>query len=192
MAKVEEEVSTASQDAGADDADVLTRYTGPPVPAPRPQGHFLVRFWRSAVGKKWVMAITGILLLMLFCSVLQWLPYPSYVPFTEDPEQWAWNLALPWFALAFLESAKYARITRSSLLETLAEDHVRTFRAYGVGERAIVWRHALRGALPPVIALSAMDFGTMFGGADFPSAARTKLRMDSTTPRTLVSSIVSA
>lgn len=109
--------------------------------------------------------ITGILLLMLFCSVLQWLPYPSYVPFTEDPEQWAWNLVLPWFALALLESAKYARLTRSSLLETLAEDHVRTFRAYGVSERAIVWRHALRGALPPVIALSAMDFGTMFGGA---------------------------
>jgi len=42
---------------------VLTRYTGPPVPAPRPQGHFLVRFWRSAVGKKWLMAISGIILL---------------------------------------------------------------------------------------------------------------------------------
>jgi peptide/nickel transport system permease protein len=119
----------------------------------------------TLVGTATPVFITGILLLMLFCSVLQWLPYPSYVPFTEDPEQWAWNLVLPWFALAFLESAKYARITRSSLLETLAEDHVRTFRAYGVGERAIVWRHALRGALPPVIALSAMDFGTMFGGA---------------------------
>ncbi len=63
MAKVEEEVSTAAQNAGADDADVLARYTGPPVPAARPQGHFLVRFWRSAVGKKWVMAITGIMLL---------------------------------------------------------------------------------------------------------------------------------
>ena len=63
MAKVEEEVSTAAQNAGADDADVLARYTGPPVPTPRPQGHFLVRFWRSAVGKKWVMAITGIMLL---------------------------------------------------------------------------------------------------------------------------------
>jgi succinate dehydrogenase / fumarate reductase cytochrome b subunit len=63
MAKVEEEVSTAAQNAGADDADVLARYTGPPVPADRPQGHFLVRFWRSAVGKKWVMAITGIMLL---------------------------------------------------------------------------------------------------------------------------------
>jgi succinate dehydrogenase / fumarate reductase, cytochrome b subunit len=63
MAKVEEEVSTAAQNAGADDADVLARYTGPPVPAPRHQGHFLVRFWRSAVGKKWVMALTGIMLL---------------------------------------------------------------------------------------------------------------------------------
>ena len=63
VAKTEEEVSTAAQNAGADDADVLTRYTGPPVPQPRPQGHFLVRFWRSAVGKKWVMAVTGIILL---------------------------------------------------------------------------------------------------------------------------------
>src|SRR6476469_898774 len=63
MAKVEEELSTAAQNAGADDADVLARYTGPPVPAPRPQGHFLVRFWRSAVGKKWVMAVSGIILL---------------------------------------------------------------------------------------------------------------------------------
>jgi len=63
MAKVEEEVSTGSQNAGADDASVLTRYTGPPVPEPRRQGHFLVRFWRSAIGKKWVMAISGIILL---------------------------------------------------------------------------------------------------------------------------------
>lgn len=63
MAKVEQELSTATQDGGADDADVLTRYTGPPIPEPRSQGHFLLRFWRSAVGKKWVMAITGIMLL---------------------------------------------------------------------------------------------------------------------------------
>jgi succinate dehydrogenase / fumarate reductase, cytochrome b subunit len=63
MAKVEEQLSTAAQNAGADDADALARYTGPPVPAPRPQGHFLLRFWRSAVGKKWVMALTGIMLL---------------------------------------------------------------------------------------------------------------------------------
>jgi peptide/nickel transport system permease protein len=51
------------------------------------------------------------------------------------------------------------------MLETLAEDHIRTFRAYGVSERKIIGRHALRGALTPVIALSAMDLGTMFGSA---------------------------
>ncbi|MFB0633066.1 ABC transporter permease [Streptomyces sp. AB3(2024)] len=109
--------------------------------------------------------ILGLLLLMAVCAYLQWLPFPTYVPFGEDPEQWAWNLLLPWVTLGFFESAKYARLTRSSTLETLAEDHIRTFRAYGVGERALVTRHAVRGAVAPVIALSAVDFGTMIGGA---------------------------
>ncbi|MFD6875771.1 MULTISPECIES: ABC transporter permease [unclassified Streptomyces] len=109
--------------------------------------------------------ILGLLLLMVVCAHLQWLPFPTYVPLGEDPEQWAWNLLLPWLTLGLFESAKYARLTRSSTLETLAEDHIRTFRAYGVGERAIVARHAVRGAVAPVIALSAVDFGTMIGGA---------------------------
>ncbi|MFC8506165.1 ABC transporter permease [Streptomyces sp. NPDC057411] len=109
--------------------------------------------------------ILGLLLLMAVCAYLQWLPFPTYVPLGEDPEQWAWNMLLPWLTLGFFESAKYARMTRSSTLETLAEDHIRTFRAYGVGERAVVTRHALRGAVPPVIALSALDLGSMFGGA---------------------------
>ncbi|WP_066947285.1 ABC transporter permease [Streptomyces lushanensis] len=109
--------------------------------------------------------ILGLLLLMLVCAYLQWLPFPTYVPFTDDPEQWAWNMLLPWLTLGLFESAKYARLTRSSTLETLAEDHIRTFRAYGVGERAVVGRHALRGAVPPVIALSALDFGSVMGGA---------------------------
>ncbi|MFE5484552.1 ABC transporter permease [Streptomyces sp. NPDC056527] len=109
--------------------------------------------------------ILGLLLLMAVCAYLQWLPFPTYVPLGEDPEQWAWNMLLPWITLGFFESAKYARLTRSSTLETLAEDHIRTFRAYGVGERTVVGRHALRGAVPPVIALSAVDLGSMFGGA---------------------------
>lgn len=109
--------------------------------------------------------ILGLLLLMAVCAYLQWLPFPTYVPLGEDPEQWAWNMLLPWLTLGFFESAKYARMTRSATLETLAEDHIRTFRAYGVGERAVVTRHALRGAVPPVIALSALDLGSMFGGA---------------------------
>ncbi|WP_327353595.1 ABC transporter permease [Streptomyces sp. NBC_01304] len=109
--------------------------------------------------------VIGLLLMVVICGQLQWLPFPQYVPFTENPEQWAWSLLLPWISLALIESAKYARLTRASMLETLAEDHVRTFRAYGVSERSIIGRHALRGAVAPVIALSANDFGTMFGGA---------------------------
>ncbi|MFT2019900.1 ABC transporter permease [Streptomyces sp. 796.1] len=121
--------------------------------------------WFTLAGTATPVFIIGLLLLMLFCAQLRWLPFPSYVALTENPEQWAWNMLLPWTALALIESAKYARLTRSSLLETLADDHIRTFRAYGVSERAIVTRHALRGALPPVIALTAMDLGTLFGSA---------------------------
>jgi succinate dehydrogenase / fumarate reductase cytochrome b subunit len=61
MAKVE--VSTADQSAGADDADRLNRATGAPIPRPPKLGHPLIRFWHSAVGKKWVMAVSGIALL---------------------------------------------------------------------------------------------------------------------------------
>jgi hypothetical protein len=61
MAKVE--VSTADQKPDADDADRLSRSTGAPIPTPRRSGHPLVNFWRSAVGKKWVMALSGIALL---------------------------------------------------------------------------------------------------------------------------------
>ncbi|MFF3324733.1 ABC transporter permease [Streptomyces sp. NPDC002889] len=109
--------------------------------------------------------ILGLILLMVVCAYLQWLPFPNYVPLTEDPEQWAWNMLLPWITLGLFESAKYARLSRSSMLETLADDHIRTFRAYGVSERAVVGRHALRGAAVPVIALSALDLGSMMGGA---------------------------
>ncbi|MFE7708259.1 ABC transporter permease [Streptomyces sp. NPDC057486] len=109
--------------------------------------------------------VIGLLLIIVFCSALQLLPFPDYVPLTENPEQWAWNLLLPWVSLALVSAAPYARMTRSSMLETLAEDHVRTFRAYGVSERGLVGRHALRGALGPVIALGALDIGSMFGGA---------------------------
>ncbi|MCQ4080236.1 ABC transporter permease [Streptomyces sp. RB6PN25] len=119
----------------------------------------------TLAGNSLPVFIIGLLLLIVFCSVLQWLPFPTYVGLSQDPQQWFWGLLLPWTTLALYESAKYARLTRASMLETLAEDHIRTFRAYGVGERHLITRHALRGALTSVIALSAIDLGTMFGGA---------------------------
>ncbi|WP_330459694.1 ABC transporter permease [Streptomyces sp. NBC_00820] len=109
--------------------------------------------------------VLGLVLMIVVCGELQLLPFPEYVDFGDDPEQWAWNLLLPWLSLALIEAAAFARLTRSAMLETLAEDHIRTFRAYGVSERRIVGRHALRGALAPVIALNANNVGSAVGGA---------------------------
>ncbi|MEV5205231.1 ABC transporter permease [Streptomyces sp. NPDC053720] len=121
--------------------------------------------WITLAGMATPVFVIGLLLIIVLVTALQILPFPDYVPLTEDPEQWAWNLLLPWISLALVSAAPYARMTRASMMETLAEDHVRTFRAYGVSERALVGRHALRGALAPVIALGALDIGSMFGGA---------------------------
>ena len=109
--------------------------------------------------------VIGLVLMIVVCGQLEILPFPEYVSFSDDPEQWMWGLLLPWVTLALAEAAYFARLTRASMLETLAEDHIRTFRAYGVGERSIVGRHALRGALAPIIALNANDFGSAMGGA---------------------------
>ncbi|MGW2645363.1 ABC transporter permease [Streptomyces sp. NPDC001393] len=109
--------------------------------------------------------VIGLVLMIVVCGELRLLPFPQYVNFSDDPEQWAWNLLLPWLSLALIEAAAFARLTRAAMLETLAEDHIRTFRAYGVAERSIVGRHALRGALAPVIALNANNVGSAVGGA---------------------------
>ncbi|MEU6087927.1 ABC transporter permease [Streptomyces sp. NPDC047085] len=109
--------------------------------------------------------VLGLILMIVVCGELQLLPFPEYVNLADDPEQWAWNLLLPWLSLALIEAAAFARLTRTAVLETLAEDHIRTFRAYGLSERAIVGRHALRGALAPVIALNANNVGSAIGGA---------------------------
>ncbi|WP_329238932.1 ABC transporter permease [Actinoallomurus sp. NBC_01490] len=109
--------------------------------------------------------VSGMLLLILFCGVLHWMDFPVYVPLSDDPAAWAKNLLLPWFTLAIAQAAVYARLTRTGMLETLSEDHIRTFRAYGLRERRIVGRHAIRGALTPVITMSAHDFGYVLVGA---------------------------
>jgi|UniRef100_A0AAU3I2I0 peptide/nickel transport system permease protein len=109
--------------------------------------------------------VIGLVLMIVVCGQLRLLPFPQYVSLTEDPEQWGWNLLLPWLSLALIEAATFARLTRASMLETLAEDHIRTFRAYGVGERSIIGRHALRGAFAPIIALNANNVGSAIGGA---------------------------
>jgi peptide/nickel transport system permease protein len=109
--------------------------------------------------------VSGLLLLILFCGYLRWLDFPVYVPLTEDPAAWAKNLLLPWLTLGIAQSAIFARLTRTTMLETLSEDHIRTFRAYGLRERRIVGRHAMRGTLTPIITISAFEFGQVLVGA---------------------------
>jgi peptide/nickel transport system permease protein len=109
--------------------------------------------------------LVGLLLLLVFCVYLRWLPFPSYVPLTTDPVAWARNLLLPWVALAVIQAAAYARLTRSGVQETLTEDHIRTARAYGLPERRIIARRALRGALVPLVTLGAIDLAAIMTSA---------------------------
>ncbi|MEZ0069676.1 peptide/nickel transport system permease protein [Streptacidiphilus sp. MAP12-20] len=111
--------------------------------------------------------VLALLLLMVACVWLKVLPFPSYVPLTEDPAQWAQNLLLPWLAIALVSAAGYTRLTRAGVLEALSLDHIRTLRAYGFPERRIVTRHAIRVALPTLATVAALDIGALLSGAVF-------------------------
>ena len=109
---------------------------------------------------------TGLIALAFFSYRLRiTAPGGSYVPFSENPAQWAYSLLLPWITLAFLFSAQYARLTRAGMLETMSEDYIRTARAKGLPERTVVLKHALRGALTPVLTIFGLDVGLLLGGA---------------------------
>ena len=73
-------------------------------------------------------------------------------------------MILPWVTLATVQAAVYTRLSRGSLLDTLGEDYVRTARAKGLTERRVIYRHALRGALTPVVSQLGIDVGTLLGG----------------------------
>ncbi|MGF2950080.1 ABC transporter permease [Microbacterium alcoholitolerans] len=91
-------------------------------------------------------------------------PPSGYVPLTQDPLQWAWHLALPWLTLAMVTAAVYARLTRGQMLDVLGEDYVRTARAKGLTERRVIYVHAFRSAMPPLVTQLGIDIGLMLGG----------------------------
>ncbi|MBW4042081.1 MAG: ABC transporter permease [Acidobacteria bacterium] len=105
---------------------------------------------------------TGPLLLLVFEYQLGWIN-ENYVPITQDPLGWLGSMILPWFALAFLFAALYARLTRSNMLETLGEDYMRTARAKGLDRRTVIVKHGLRAALTPIVTIFGIDFGTLIG-----------------------------
>ena len=107
----------------------------------------------------------GIMLIFLFSVKLGWLPASGYVRLAED---WRASLAatiMPAFVLGNAIAAILMRHTRSAMLQVLDSDYIRTARAKGLLERTVIFKHAMRNALTPVITLGALEFGTLLSGA---------------------------
>ena len=101
----------------------------------------------------------------LYTAGFHLFPGGGYIPLTQDPVQWFDHLILPWFALALVTAATYSRLTRGTMLDVLGEDYIRTARSKGITEGRVIFRHALRSALTPVVTQFGIDLGTLLGGA---------------------------
>jgi peptide/nickel transport system permease protein len=109
--------------------------------------------------------VLALALQYVFVVRLQWLPFPQAVPFLDDPGQWFLNFILPWTVLAIGYASSYTRLTRANVIDTLAENFVRTARAKGLRPDLVWRRHALRPALTPIVTIAGMDFAGLLGGA---------------------------
>jgi peptide/nickel transport system permease protein len=118
----------------------------------------------------------GIMMIMFFGLQLRILPISGHVPFImpliqgdvvrafSQLPQTLYYLIMPGFAVAFYSISRNARLVRSSMLEVLNQDYVRTARSKGISERAVVIRHALRNAWLPVVTMIGLEFGFLIGG----------------------------
>jgi peptide/nickel transport system permease protein len=110
----------------------------------------------------------AILLILLFSVKLQWFSAGGFPGWTEDsggdPLQALKALLLPAMALAVVQAAILARITRSAVLDVLREDFVRTARAKGLSQRAALWGHVLRNAMIPVVTVMGLQFANLLAG----------------------------
>jgi peptide/nickel transport system permease protein len=107
----------------------------------------------------------GILSIILFSLILGWLPPGGHGDFFRDPVGEMKFLLLPAITLALPFAAGLSRLVKGSMLEVLGDDYVRTARAKGVAENGVVWHHALRNALVPVVTILGLQFGRLLGGA---------------------------
>jgi peptide/nickel transport system permease protein len=124
---------------------------------------YLVRVL-SISGLSLPIFFTGVLILYGLVRVFGWLPPLEFVSFTENPLENLKQLVWPALAQAYYISAPITRLTRSQMLETVGQDFVRTARAKGLPERAVVYRHALGNALLPVVTFVGWWGGRLLGG----------------------------
>src|SRR5690606_12447251 len=108
--------------------------------------------------------VVGYLLIYLLSLKLGWFPVQGYKDLSNGFAAFAWRLVLPTIALSSVYVALIARITRSSVIEVMNEDFIRTARAKGVRERTVFLRHALRNAAVPIVTIVGIGVAALIGG----------------------------
>ena len=107
----------------------------------------------------------GLLMIILFAVQLRWLPTGGYIPLTADPIGWLATSTMPAISLALLLTGLLARITRSTMLEVLRQDYIRTARAKGLPQRRVVLKHALTNALIPITTVIGIIVSLLISGS---------------------------
>ena len=107
----------------------------------------------------------GMLLIILFSLTLGWLPTSGYVSIFEDPVDSIRHMIMPAFSIGAAFAATTMRQTRNAMLEVLDQDYMMTAKAKGLPGHLMIWKHALRNALIPVVTVIALQTGKLFGGA---------------------------
>ena len=128
---------------------------------PADQGLMTMALLGLSIPEFWL----GLVLIWLVAVLVPILPAGDYVAFFTDPWQWARHMALPTFTLACVQMGFVARMTRSSMLEVLGQDFVRTARAKGLPEPYVVIRHGLANAMVPIVTVMGIMVGALLGGA---------------------------
>ncbi|HEY4632094.1 MAG TPA: ABC transporter permease [Blastococcus sp.] len=106
----------------------------------------------------------AIVLILVFAGTLGWLPSGGYVPLGEDPLGWLQRLILPAIAVGVVSGSVITRFVRSSVLEALGSDHVRTAQAKGLPERQVLGWHVLRNALLPLVTVTGVQLAYLLSG----------------------------
>ena len=107
----------------------------------------------------------GVLLILVFSLYLRVLPPGGYVSIMDDPAEGIRRLLMPAVALGAALAASLTRMTRSSMLEVMGQDYIKTARAKGLAERTVIVAHALRNALIPTVTVMGLQIGQLLGGA---------------------------
>jgi peptide/nickel transport system permease protein len=119
----------------------------------------------SIVGVSIPNFLFAVLIILFLVRMFGWLPPLGYAELWEDPGTNLKQMAFPALALALYDMAFIARVTRSSMMEILREDYMRTARAKGLSENVVVIRHGLKNAALPILTMTGWQFGRLFEGA---------------------------